>query len=64
MLQLVLVNYSIQPSESDTEGCPSGFFKFTHSDGSQHCWMYETNPMTYDDAKANCIGRADHAELG
>ena len=50
-------------SNEDRDGCPAGFSKFMHSDGSEHCWLFEENTKSYDQARSDCIGKADGTEL-
>ena len=51
-------------SSDDSSDCPKGFSAFLHSDGSIHCWLFDSKPKTYEIAKADCVGRADSAEIG
>ena len=52
-----------KPISGDDQGCPDGFTPFLHSDGSIHCWYFDSKKKTYQQAKADCIGRANDAEL-
>jgi len=48
---------------NDNSGCPEGFSKFVQSNGDAHCWLFDDKPKGYYQAKADCVGRANGAEI-
>ena len=39
------------PPKGENTGCPLGFTKFTNSDGSSNCWLYDATKKPYSQAR-------------